>query len=113
MQVLLFIAIVLVLLSVFFAKSESMPLKYKIIMVLSIGIIIGLGFMYQSNVSEQTEHNRDIMNAFKQGKAIQCGDVEVSKKNFIYVSGTLSFVPNDKNMVHKGIVIDIVTCTVK
>lgn len=113
MQLLIFIAIVLVLLSVFYAKSESMSLKLKISMVLIIVLIIGLGFIYQSSASSQAQQNRDVLSAFKQGRAVQCGDIEVNTKTFIYVSGTLSFVPNDKNMEHKGLVIDIVTCTVK
>lgn len=112
MQLLIFIAIVLILLSLFFAKNESFSVKGKIAFAVSMLVLIALGWVYQSNVSTQTEQNREVLSAFKQGKTLMCGEIEVSKKMFIYVSGTLSFVPNDKNVAHRGIVIDIETCTV-
>ena len=96
---------------VFYAKSEALSKKIKIILSVFIGLLIGLGWLYELNSSQKSQNNREVLSAFKQGKIITCNDV--SNKEFIYVSGTLSFIPNDTNQNHKGLVIDIVTCKLK
>lgn len=112
-QFLIFITIVAILGAVFYAKSESLSRKSRIVVVLIIGHAIGFGWLYELRNAHQSESNRDVLTAFKQGKILTCKEVEVSNKGFIYISGTLSFMPNDANAEHKGLVIDIATCNVK
>ncbi len=112
-QFLALITIVAILGAFFYAKSESLSRKSKIIVFLLLGHLIGFGWLYEFNTSNQSKHNREILSAFKQGKSLTCKDVEVDNKHFIYVSGTLSFIPNDANEENKGLVIDSVTCKLK
>jgi len=112
-QVLIFITILAILGAIFYAKSESLTRKSKMIVILVLGHAIGFGWLYELNNSNQSEHNREVLSAFKQGKTLTCKDVEINHKRFIYVSGTLSFIPNDANEEHKGLVIDIATCNIK
>lgn len=112
-QFLIFITIVAIFGAIFYAKSEALTRKSKIVTLLIIGHAIGFGWFYELNNANQSEHNREVLSAFKQGKILTCKEIEVSNKGFIYISGTLSFMPNDTNQKHKGLVIDIATCNVK
>lgn len=113
MQGLIFITIVAILGAIFYAKSEALSRKSKLIVFLLIGHLIGFGWLYEFNNANQREHNREVLSAFKQGKTLTCKEVEVNHKSFIYVSGTLSFMPHEMNQEHKGLVIDIATCKLK
>lgn len=112
-QGLIFITVVAILGAIFYANSEALSRKSKIIVFLVIGHLIGFGWLYELNNANQREHNREVLSAFKQGKSLICNAIEVNHKQFIYVSGTLSFMPNETNQEHKGLVIDIATCTLK
>jgi len=112
-QFLAFVTIVALLGMFFYAKSEALSQKSKIILMLLIALAIGFGWLYELRTSHQSQHNREILSAFKQGKSLTCKEIEVNNKHFIYVSGTLSFMPNETNAEHKGLVIDIATCTLK
>ena len=112
-QFLILITFLAIFGTVFNAKSETLSKKSKIILFVSVGILIAFGWLYELNSSQKSQNNREVLSAFKQGKIITCNDIDVSNKEFIYVSGTLSFMPNDTNQNHKGLVIDIVTCKLK
>ncbi|MBP6324847.1 MAG: hypothetical protein KBE79_00045 [Sulfurospirillum sp.] len=112
-QFLILITFLAIFGTVFYAKSETLSKKSKIILFVSVGILIAFGWLYELNSSQKSQNNREVLSAFKQGKIITCNDIDVSNKEFIYVSGTLSFMPNDTNQNHKGLVIDIVTCKLK
>jgi hypothetical protein len=112
-QFLIFITIMAILGAIFYAKSEALTRKSKIVALLVVGHAIGFGWFYELNNANQSEHNRDVLSAFKQGKILTCKEIEVNNKGFIYISGTLSFMPNDANVEHKGLVIDIATCNIK
>lgn len=112
-QFLIFLTIVAILVVIFYAKSESLSRKSKIVALLIIGHAIGFGWLYELNNANQSENNREVLTAFKQGKVLTCKEIEVNNKEFIYISGTLSFMPNETNQKHKGLVIDIATCNVK
>ncbi len=112
-QFLIFITIVVLLGSIFYANSETLSRKSKIVIFLVLGHLIGFGWLYELNNSNEREHNREVLSAFKQGKTLTCKEVEVNNTRFIYVSGTLSFIPNDANNEQKGLVIDSATCNIK
>ena len=113
LQFLMFVTVLALVGAIFYAKSAALPRKAKWILFLILGHVIGFGWLYELNNSHQSEQNREILSAFKQGKTLTCKEVEVNNKTFIYVSGTLSFIPKDTNEKHKGVVLDIVTCKLK
>lgn len=113
LQFLIFITILALFGAIFYAKSEALSRKSKWILFLILGHVIGFGWLYELGITNQSEQNREILTAFKQGKTLTCKEIDVNNKTFIYVSGTLSFIPKDTNEKHKGLVLDIVTCKLK
>jgi len=113
MQLLLFIAIVLLLSAFWYAKKEVLSTRTKGMFLACIIIIVSIGALYESQNDKKSAHNREMANAFKQGKTLVCGQREVNQENFIFVSGTMSFIPSDTNEQDKGVVIDIFTCNLK
>lgn len=113
LQFLIFVTVLAIFGAIFYAKSEALPRKAKWILFLIVGHVIGFGWLYELSSAHQSEQNREILSAFKQGKMLTCKEIEVNNKTFIYVSGTLSFIPKDNNENHKGLVLDIVTCKLK
>ena len=110
MQFLIFITLVAILSIGFFAKKTTLSKKAKMIIILLVGHAIMFAWLYELNNQRVSENNRVVLNAFKQGKTIYCDGIELTSKDFIFVSGTLSFIANDKNQDQKGVVIDISTC---
>ncbi|MBP6497208.1 MAG: hypothetical protein KA253_00895 [Campylobacteraceae bacterium] len=110
MQFLIFITLVAILSIGFFAKKTTLSKKAKMIIILLVGHAIMFAWLYELNNQRVSENNRVVLNAFKQGKTIYCDGIELTSKDFIFVSGTLSFIANDKNQNQKGLVIDISTC---
>ena len=110
MQFLIFITLVAILSIWLFAKKTTLSKKAKIVIILSVGLVIIFAWLYEFNNQRESENNRVVLNAFKQGKNIYCDGIEINTKDFIFVNGTLSFIANDKNIDHKGLVIDISTC---
>ena len=112
-QFFIFILSALFFVAIFFANNEALSKKNKIILFLVLGHLIGFGWLYEFHNAEQRNNNREMLSAFKQGKSLTCKEVEVNKEHFIYVSGTLSFIPTDANEAQKGLVLDIATCKLK
>lgn len=112
-QFLIFITIVVLLGSIFYANTQTLSSTAKRVVFIVLGLLIGFGWLYELNNSKERQHHTEVLNAFKQGKALTCKEVEVNNTRFIYVSGTLSFIPNDANKEQQGLVIDSVTCNVK
>lgn len=115
MQFALFLAVLILFGSVWYSKKESLSLRMKLGMVGIVIILIALAAGYEMRQSQMNEYNRMIISAFKQGKTLYCGDsgVEVNSTTFIFVSGTLSFIPSDENKKDQGMVIDTFTCKTK
>lgn len=110
MQLLLVLAVVFLVVFGIYAKKSTFSKKAKVGLVLALVIFILFAWMYEANTAHQSEQNRLMISAFKQGKTLYCTDKEISSATFVFVSGTLSFIPNDKNKNDKGIVIDMSTC---
>ena len=110
MQFLLFLAVVLLVVSVIYAKKSTFSKKAKIGFFIFLIILIGVAWWFEANNRENSEANRLMISAFKQGKTLYCNGREISSHTFVFVSGTLSFIANDTNPNDKGIVIDMATC---
>ena len=110
MQFLLFLAVVLLVVSVFYAKKSTFSPKAKAGLLIFLVLFIGIAWWYEAQNSENSEANRLMISAFKQGKTLYCNGREISSQSFVFVNGTLSFIANDQNQNDKGIVIDMATC---
>jgi len=110
MQFLLFLAVVLIIVSVFYAKKSTFSQKAKVGFFIFLLLLIGIAWWYEAHNRENSEANRLMISAFKQGKTLYCDGREISSATFVFVNGTLSFIANDQNHNDKGIVIDLVTC---
>jgi len=110
MQFLLFLAVAFLVVFGVYAKKSTLTKKAKIALLIALAHIIGFAWWYESYSAQESEQNRAMISAFKQGKTLYCADKEISAATFVFVSGTLSFIPNDKNKNDKGIVIDMATC---
>lgn len=110
MQFLLFLAVAFLIVFGIVAKKSALSQKAKGGLLVILALLLTFAWWYEAQTSEQTEHNRLLISAFKQGKTLYCDGREISSSTFVFVSGTLSFIPNDKNKNDKGVVIDMVTC---
>jgi len=110
MLLLLFLAVVFLVVFGIYAKKSTLSKKAKVGLFIALAFLIGLAWQYESQNRQNSEDNRLIINAFKQGKTLYCDGREISSATFVFVSGTLSFIANNKNPNDKGIVIDIDTC---
>ncbi len=110
MQILIFLVLLLIVGAIFYAKHETLSFSSKIGLIALFIIILGSGWWYEKRSSEKSEQNRIVISAFKQGKTLFCEGREVDNETFIFVSGTLSFIPNEQNQNDKGVIIDISKC---
>jgi amino acid permease len=112
MQIVLFLILILLVLMVIVAKKDSLSKNAKITVFVVVAIFSLLIYFYESFQKTSAEHNRDIVNAYRQGKTLQCGEYKVDKNNFLYVSGTQTFVPKDDATAFEGVIIRVSTCKV-
>lgn len=110
MQIVLFLLFILAVLIVLVSKKDTLSANIKIYIIISIALIIALGWVYSFYNTQQTNQQAELVRMFEQGHDLKCGDYTVNTKNFIFVSGTLSFVSKDNIKSLKGVVIDISTC---
>ncbi|WP_333803371.1 hypothetical protein [Sulfurospirillum sp.] len=110
MQLLLFLAVAFLIVFGLYAKKSALSKKAKVGLGVAFALLALFSWWYEGHTRENTEHNRLLISAFKQGKTLYCDGREISSATFVFVSGTLSFIANDKNKNDKGVVIDMVTC---
>ncbi len=110
MQIILFLLLILAVLLIFVSKKESLTTSVKIYIILSLVLIFLAGWLYTLYNQKTAQNEREIINAYEQGKTITCGDYKVNSNSFIFVSGTLSFVAKEDRKDLKGVVVDISTC---
>ena len=114
MQIILFLVLVLLVIMVIVAKKDSMDKNTKITLFMTIAILSLVIYFYESFQSKSALRDRETLNAFRQGKTLTGKDyVSVNKKNFIYVSGTQTFIPKDGVETLEGLIVRISTCSVK
>jgi len=110
MQIILFLLLILAILLIFVSKNESLTRSLKIYIILSLVLIFFAGWIYTLYNQRTAQSEREIINAYEQGKTIICGDYKVDSNSFVFVSGTLSFVAKENRKDLKGVVVDISTC---
>ena len=110
MQIILFLLLILAILLIFVSKKDSLTTSLKIYIILSLLLIFFAGWIYTFYNQRTARSEREIINAYEQGKTVICGDYKVNSNSFIFVSGTLSFVAKENRKDLKGVVVDISTC---
>ncbi len=114
MQIVLFLILILLVAILLVSKKESMSKNTKISIYLSIAFISLVLYFYENFMTKTNLHNREIVNAFKQGKSLVCKEYDnVNKREFIYVSGTQTFIPKSGIETLEGLIVRVKTCKVK
>ncbi|MFK5880708.1 MAG: hypothetical protein QM482_00730 [Sulfurospirillum sp.] len=111
MQIVLFLLLLLAVLVIIVSKKESLSSRTKIYIILSLTLVIIISWLYTVNNQKTAQNDRAIINAYEQGKTLNCGNYKVNSNDFIFVSGTLSFIAKESAKKLKGVVIDISTCS--
>lgn len=70
----------------------SLDTRQKLYVYAGVAALLLLVWLYETQVTSQEGHNRDVVLAFTQGQTVLCKGQSVSAKEYNYVSGTLSFV---------------------
>ena len=110
MQIVLFLIFILLVLLVLVSKKNSYSKNQKIVVTSVVAVFVVGIYLYESNLSTNAEKNRDIVNAFRQGKTLTCKEYKVNKDKFLYVSGTQTFVPQSSETTLKGVIVKVSTC---
>jgi len=111
-QIVLFLIFILLVLLVVVSKKNEFSKNQKIVttgvvMVFAIAI-----YVYESSIDNSAEKNRELVNAFRQGKVLTCKEYKVNKERYIYISGTQTFMPNKEQKTLKGVIVEVSTCKV-
>ncbi len=110
MQIVLFLLLILAILTIFVSKKDSFSKSMKIYISISFALVFLAGWLFTVYNQKTAQRDRNIANAFEQGKTLTCGNYKVNNNDFIFVSGTLSFIAKESKKNLKGVVIDISTC---
>ncbi|MBE0491692.1 MAG: hypothetical protein IBX44_05530 [Sulfurospirillum sp.] len=113
MQIILFLFFIFAIIGLFAIKKEELPLKTKIALLVTLFVLLAAAGVYELSKSANTSQNRETLNAFLQGKTLDCGGVSVHTQAFDYISGTQVFMPKRSNTQHKGLVLEITTCKIR
>ncbi len=111
-RLILFILVVVIFAILFSSKSKTLPKKSKIALVVTLGALLVFGYLHEIKSTQQDKKDQELLSAFKQGKVLLCNGISVSKETFMYVSGTLSFIPQATNVQNKGAVLQLHTCSI-
>ena len=86
--------VALVTLFVILNLFTELDKRDKIVIASVVGILIASAIWFEKNNNAQRAKTHSLLLKFKQGQTLICGDVNVTKENFNYVSHT--FIGLDK-----------------
>jgi len=112
MQILLFLIFILLVLLVMVSKKNSFSKNQKIIVTSVVTLFAISIYFYESSIENDAQYNREMVNAFRQGKNLTCKEFSVDNKKFIYISGTQTFIPKDGETTLEGVIVRVSTCKV-
>ena len=112
MQIVLFLIFILLVLLVVVSKKDSLGKNTKISIIIVVAVFAVMIYFYESVVGNNAEYNREMVNAFRQGKTLTCKDYKVNKEMFLYISGTQTFMPKSRETTLKGIILEVSACKV-
>jgi len=109
-QIVLFLIFILLVLLAVVSKKNSFSKNQKVIVTSVIAVFVIVLYIYESSMGNNAEYNREMVNAFRQGKTLTCKEHKVDKEKFLYVSGTQTFVPKSSETILKGVIVKVSTC---
>jgi len=80
--------IALIILFIILHLFTELQKQDKIVIVSVVAVLIFSAIWYERNNNAQRAETHELLLKFKQGKTLICGDVNVTKENFNYVSHT-------------------------
>jgi hypothetical protein len=92
------------------AKLEVLTPRAKTLIFTLMMTILATAILYEFMVSKTQQQNRQLINAFSQGKTLICKDKQVTKENFLLESGTSSFMAKQGKTDITGIIYAIEDC---
>jgi predicted ferric reductase len=110
MQIVLFLIFILLVLLVVVSKKNSFSKNAKISITIVVAVFAVAIYFYESSLENNAEYNREMVNAFRQGKTLTCKEYKVNKDKFLYVSGTQTFVPKASETTLEGVIVKVSTC---
>lgn len=112
MKLVFLVAIVLVFFVLgfmFLSKFNASSRRNLILGIVSLVLLI-TGYTMMQDKSENK--NLNVLISYNQSNVIICKEIEVTNKDFNYVSGTLSFVAKESSK-YKGITLQLEDCQLK
>ena len=113
MQLLLFLAVLILLILLFAIIKSEFSLKNKLIFLFLLTGLIVLAVIYEAKLDEKENKYREIMIAFNQGKSLICENREVNSSYFVLNFGTLSFIGKDDIPEVRDLIISVEKCRLK
>ena len=110
MQIVLFLIFVLLVLLAIVSKKNAFSKNQKIIVTSVVAVFAIMIYIFESAQTNSALKDRDVVNAFRQGKILTCKEYKVDKNRYIYVSGTQTFMPNKYQTTLEGVIIKVSTC---
>ncbi len=110
MQIMLFLIFVLLVLLIVVSRKNSFSNSQNIIATIVIALFALGIYIFESTTNKNAQHDREVVNAFKQGKTLTCEEHKVNREHYLYVSGTQTFMPKSSEKTLEGIIIRVSTC---
>ena len=79
----------------------------------TIAAIVGIIMLFEFAASRKEAHNREIMDAYEQGKTLICDDHEVSAETYYLETGTLSFQAKERFREIRGLIFPVDSCKIE
>ena len=78
--------------ALFLIGSKSLNRRSKFVVSVVGGILLALAVLFQAWEDSSTTNRVDLLEAFSQGKTLNCGKFEVNATRFNYEYGTSTFI---------------------
>lgn len=113
MRIILFLVLVLLILMIFAVSENLLSKKNKVLITALLAFVGILGYAFSLNEQSTQTKRAELLNAFEQGKTLNCGSVDVNSSDFAFEYGTSSFVAKKDNKNKAGVIISISNCELK
>ena len=105
--------IFIIILAILLSQSKLLTSRGQTVVFALAMMILASAILYEFMFSKTEQQNRDLINAFTQGKSIICKEATVTQENYILERGTLSFMAKSDNKKITGIIYSIEDCSIK
>ncbi len=78
---------------IFISKQEALSKTLKGFVIMMMLLAVGFTALFEYSASKAEQHSRQLLNAFKEGKVLTCGENDIDINTYSYESGTSTFQP--------------------